>query len=228
MPRKSIIDNTTSCPHCGHRVLHQNLNDHIRRIHPDKEAEEQFTSSLKRTRSKEWWQKAADTRDVVPFSHIYSEVVGEPDPSRRRKAKAKTKKAKKLPKADSRPRCDICGSNVNPEDLEKHRAKHLYGQPYRSEEEIHCPICGLNIKHINLGNHIQIIHPNESKTWTKAARKQYLQDEYYGMNELRPVKMFFGTIMVTSRDWVKCPECGVMIRLRSITNHLRKSHQITA
>lgn len=46
-PRRSIIDHTTTCPYCGHRLLHQNLTSHIRNLHPSEAEDEGFSQKIK-------------------------------------------------------------------------------------------------------------------------------------------------------------------------------------
>jgi DNA-directed RNA polymerase subunit RPC12/RpoP len=43
---RSIIDHTTTCPYCGHRVLHNHLADHVRSQHPGEDEDEKFEQKI--------------------------------------------------------------------------------------------------------------------------------------------------------------------------------------
>lgn len=271
-PKKSIIDHTTTCPHCGHRVLHKNLDDHIRRIHPDQASYNQFARSLQRTATKEWWDEAKKLKDVVPLADVFSEVADEPDPRRTAASKSNSfacpicksqigyrkllrhmadyHKARyslingtvepidpnlgiqnvpepKKPKVDNRKTCTICGNIIPIQDLERHQARHVFDQPLIDPEQVHCPICKLNIKHKNLKNHLQIIHPEIPAQRRKEMALEVRDNELYGMDQIRVIQTVAGRTEVGRRDWAKCPRCGVIIKLGSLEKHYIKNHLVT-
>lgn len=44
--KRSIIDHTTTCPHCGIRCLHENLDQHIRSQHPGEHENDNTVSEM--------------------------------------------------------------------------------------------------------------------------------------------------------------------------------------
>lgn len=222
----SIINHTTTCPYCGHRVLPQNLKKHMQAIHPDKEWEAEFTNSLKKTESSKWWREASQMDEAVPLADVFLEVVKEPDPPRHtwdtRKPAAGQKPTQKKSKPTKQTQCEICGIQIYAPDLEKHKTRHVFGQPYRDEEEIHCPVCSLNIHYGNLETHLKVIHKISSGV--SIIKKQVLADEYYCLQDVHPVETEFGTLNVTRRGWVECPQCTTMIHFGSLKKHMRKVH----
>lgn len=44
--KETIIDHTTTCPHCGQRCLHENLGKHIRSQHPGLAAEDNVAREM--------------------------------------------------------------------------------------------------------------------------------------------------------------------------------------
>lgn len=224
----SIINHTTTCPYCGHRLLPQNLKKHMRAIHPDKEWEAEFTNSLKKTESPKWWQMASQMNDAVPLADVFLEVAKEPDPSRpswdTRKLATDPKPTPKKSKSTKQVQCEICGIDIFVLDLERHKQKHVFGQPYRDNDEVHCPVCTLNIHYSNLGNHLKVIHKALSGQARNATMKQVLAEEYYCLQDVHPVETEFGTLNVTRRGWVECPRCKVIIHFGSLKKHMRKVH----
>lgn len=47
---RSIIDHTTTCPYCGHRILHKNRTSHIKRQHTDRYESDILTAKLDEAR----------------------------------------------------------------------------------------------------------------------------------------------------------------------------------
>jgi hypothetical protein len=211
--RTGIIDHTTTCPHCGHRVLHKNLAGHIRNIHPSEYSEDRFSATLKRTESKEWWDKADQLREVIPLSSVLGELEDEPDP-------LKKKKRKKYQNY-----CDICGELLPSARMQAHRSQHVYNQPFRNDEEIHCPICLVNIGFSTLTRHFDVAHKDLPISEAKQLRKQVQEIDYYGLDGQEIVDSFAGPITLTRRNWVKCPMCNSMIRFNSFEKHFNKVHR---
>ncbi|HPN54156.1 MAG TPA: hypothetical protein PKW33_21355 [Anaerolineaceae bacterium] len=262
----SITDHTTTCPYCGHRVLHKNLNDHLKRIHPDKVSDNHFASSLaaKRTASDEWWDHARQMEDSESLSDVLDIVGNDPDPKYRKKRLSTTPQerciicnkmyAKKniithylqIHKAKFNPDnssvipldpvngfanipksyrfCYQCGLMIPILDYEKHQSKHIYNQPFRNEDEVHCPICKININHGNLRRHFAFKHPELNNKQKKEYLARVVNDEYYGFRETKPASTEWGTFMVSERGWTHCIYCGNIIMLKYAGHHIRKQH----
>lgn len=228
--KKSIIDNTVACSHCGHRVLPKNLADHMKRIHAVELRDEKFVNSLKRTRSELWWQAAFKTHEPVSLGSVFYEVKNEPDPKTSGLSKRTTRKKSKNPfssQMQRKPisRCNVCGVDVAPADMEKHIARHVYFQPLRNDDEIHCPICGLNIKISNLKSHLHVVHTNLSQPEVRSIIEKVRIDEFYGMKSTSPMLTKIGPIMVSSRGWLQCPECSIYLKVKSLRRHYFDVHK---
>jgi hypothetical protein len=267
--KKSIIDHTTTCSVCGHRVLHKTLEEHMKRQHPGEYQEDRFAQSLTRTATVEWWDRAIaqDSQAVslgqvveyinpddvkkssrrsskgnlihCPVCHTtiknaqmmnhmlnyhqvrYDLVTGKVEPLRPGGEILNVRPAPPAQPATTNSRqpipCEVCGINIPPIDMERHLAKHTYNKPPRQPDEIHCPVCTLNIRisrlPIHLANKHSDLPSHEQKRLTRLA-----EDKFRGFvdDEGKPL---VPPGVASKLGWVRCEWCSNPVAAQRYENH---------
>ncbi|GAP13248.1 hypothetical protein LARV_00999 [Longilinea arvoryzae] len=211
--RRGISDHTTTCPYCGHRCLHANLDDHIKRIHPDMVNLEAYVEQLPRTRPQQWWDqhKPYLEPDLV-FDNGMPPVEVDAEKEYQKKVQANKKPVKPPKKASKKNQtnCPECGEIIYSSRLEAHLYKFhglkkdpntqkLVIVPIVNENGqivprfIQCDACGFWIAEDKLPNHKQ-------------------------------AHQFFAPLV----NWsdVLCPACGLLLAITQLSAHMRAKHPL--
>jgi len=109
-------------------------------------------------------------------------------------------------------------------NTQKPSTENLFRQVNR-KHKVACPLCGLNLRLSALKLHLGEVHNNLSMGEQKLIHSKVEKETFCLANQLSQVDTPYGTVMVTSEGWLKCPKCKDLLKLKSLEEHMITVHR---